>query len=60
MAANKNLVRMVSTAKNKNGNPTGIFYVTSRNPKKLPEKLERMKYDPVVRQHVLFKERKIK
>ncbi len=39
---------------------TGYFYVTSKNPRKKPEKLELKKYDPVVRKHVLFREAKIK
>jgi len=39
---------------------TGFFYVTHKNPRKKPEKMELRKYDPVVRKHVLFKEAKIK
>jgi len=39
---------------------TGFFYVTSKNPRKKPEKLELRKYDPVVRKHVIFREAKIK
>ena len=39
---------------------TGFFYVTKKNPRTKPEKLELMKYDPKVRKHVLFKEAKIK
>ena len=35
-------------------------YMVRRNPKKLPEKLEFMKYDPVARKHVKFVEKKIK
>lgn len=34
---------------------TGSYYTTSKNPKNVPEKLQLMKYDPVVREHVLFK-----
>jgi len=37
---------------------TGFYYTTSKNPK-LPKKLLLRKYDPVVKQHVLFKEEKI-
>eukprot|EP00740_Mantoniella_antarctica_P023389 CAMPEP_0198684796 /NCGR_PEP_ID=MMETSP1468-20131203/12728_1 /TAXON_ID=1461545 /ORGANISM="Mantoniella sp, Strain CCMP1436" /LENGTH=58 /DNA_ID=CAMNT_0044429871 /DNA_START=191 /DNA_END=367 /DNA_ORIENTATION=+ len=48
------LVKLVSTA------ATGYFYVKRRNPKKNPVKLEFMKYDPRVRQHVLFVEQKMK
>ncbi|GHT88477.1 50S ribosomal protein L33 [Alphaproteobacteria bacterium] len=39
---------------------TGYFYVTKKNPRTIPEKLELMKYDPKVRKRVLFKEHKIK
>ena len=39
---------------------TGFFYVTKKNPRTATEKLVFKKYDPVVRQHVEFKETKIK
>ena len=39
---------------------TGHFYTTTKNKKTTPEKLEFLKYDPVVRKHVLYKEGKIK
>ncbi|MDR0640310.1 MAG: 50S ribosomal protein L33 [Holosporales bacterium] len=39
---------------------TGYFYVTKKNPRTMPEKLELKKYDPRVRKHVIFKEHKIK
>ena len=48
------LIRMVSTA------DTGVFYVTTKNPKKTTEKLTLKKYDPIARKHVAFKETKIK
>ncbi|MBS36899.1 MAG: 50S ribosomal protein L33 [Thiotrichales bacterium] len=56
MAKNKirEKVRMVSTAE------TGHFYTTIKNKRNTPEKLEMKKFDPVVRQHVLYKEAKIK
>lgn len=47
-------VKMLSTA------GTGYFYVTKKNPRTKPEKMEMRKYDPVVRKHVSFKETKIK
>lgn len=47
-------VRMVSTA------GTGYFYVTPKNKRNTPEKLELNKYDPKVRKHVKFKEEKMK
>jgi ribosomal protein L33 len=37
-----------------------IHRIQRRNPKKNPVKLEMMKYDPRVRQHVLFTEQKMK
>ena len=39
---------------------TGYFYVTKKNPRTQTEKMSFRKYDPVVRQHVDFKETKIK
>jgi large subunit ribosomal protein L33 len=39
---------------------TGYFYVAKKNPRTLTEKMEKRKYDPVVRKHVIFKENKIK
>ncbi|KAH9623456.1 hypothetical protein KSS87_001902, partial [Heliosperma pusillum] len=47
-------IRLVSSA------GTGFFYVTRKNPKKIPEKLEFRKYDPRVNRHVLFTEAKMK
>jgi large subunit ribosomal protein L33 len=39
---------------------TGYFYVTKKNQRKKPEKLELKKYDPKARKHVVFREAKIK
>ena len=39
---------------------TGHFYVTMKNKRLHPEKLETKKYDPVARKHVSYKETKIK
>ena len=36
---------------------TGFFYITSKNSKRT-EKINIIKFDPVVRKHVLFKEEK--
>lgn len=47
-------IKLLSTA------DTGFFYVTRKNPRKKPEKMELKKYDPVVRKHVPFREAKIK
>lgn len=48
------LIRMLSSGK------SGYFYVTKKNPKKKSDKLEMRKYDPKLRQHVTFREAKIK
>ena len=48
------VIKLVSTA------GTGFFYVTTKNPRNVPHKLALRKYDPVVRQHVLFTESKMK
>ena len=52
--ANTIVIKMESTA------GTGYFYVAKKNPRTLTEKLEKRKYDPVARKHVIFKENKIK
>ncbi|WP_133129977.1 50S ribosomal protein L33 [Legionella yabuuchiae] len=54
MAAVTTKVKLESTA------GTGYFVTTTKNPRNHPEKMELMKYDPVVRKHVLFKEKKLK
>ena len=47
-------VRLVSSA------DTGHFYTTVKNKRNTPDKMEIKKFDPVVRQHVMYKEGKIK
>jgi large subunit ribosomal protein L33 len=47
-------IKMVSTAN------TGFYYTTNKNKRNTPDKLEKKKYDPVVRKHVIFREAKIK
>lgn len=47
-------IKLVSSA------GTGHFYTTMKNRRNTPDKLERKKYDPVVRKHVVYKESKIK
>jgi large subunit ribosomal protein L33 len=39
---------------------TGHYYTTTKNRRLHPEKMEVKKYDPRVRQHVVYKETKIK
>ena len=46
-------IRLVSSA------GTGHFYTTTKNKKNTPKKLEMKKYDPKVRKHVLYTEKKI-
>jgi large subunit ribosomal protein L33 len=46
-------IKLVSTAK------TGHYYTTVKNKRNTTKKLELMKYDPVVRKHVIYKEGKI-
>ena len=47
-------IRLVSTA------GTGYFYTTTKNKRTMPEKMEIKKFDPKIRQHVIFKEAKNK
>ena len=60
----KNQIRHIPTATHtggrKDGQKTGHYYTTTKNKKTTPDKLSFMKYDPVVRKHVLYKEYKIK
>ena len=39
---------------------TGHFYTTTKNKRNTTGKMKMKKYDPVVRQHVLYEEGKIK
>lgn len=47
-------IRLVSSA------GTGHFYTTEKNKRNMPAKFEIKKFDPVIRQHVIYKEAKIK
>jgi large subunit ribosomal protein L33 len=47
-------IKLVSSA------GTGYYYTTTKNKRTMTEKLELKKFDPIVREHVLFKEAKIK
>ena len=47
-------IRLVSSA------GTGHCYTTAKNKRNKPEKMEIKKYDPTIRQHVIYKEAKIK
>ncbi len=45
-------IKLVSSA------GTGHYYTTTKNKRNMPEKMEIKKFDPVVRQHVIYKEAK--
>ncbi|EEC48157.1 predicted protein [Phaeodactylum tricornutum CCAP 1055/1] len=47
-------IKLISTA------GTGFFYTTRKNVTNTPNKLAFIKFDPVVRRRVVFKEGKIK
>ena len=50
----RDIIKLVSSA------GTGHFYTTTKNKKTSVEKLVLMKYDPIIRKHVKYKEAKIK
>ena len=52
--SNRDKIKLVSSA------GTGHYYTTTKNKRNMPEKMEIKKFDPVVRQHVMYKEAKIK
>lgn len=47
-------IKLVSSA------GTGFYYTTTKNKRTTPDKLEKKKFDPKVRKHVIFREAKIK
>ncbi len=49
----REIIRLESTA------GTGYCYYTTKNKRQTTDKLEFKKYDPKVRKHVLFKEKKM-
>ncbi|MCX7544301.1 50S ribosomal protein L33 [Marinicella gelatinilytica] len=50
----RDLIKLVSSA------GTGHYYTTDKNKKNTPDKIAMKKYDPVVRKHVIYNEKKIK
>jgi large subunit ribosomal protein L33 len=54
MASKRDKIKLESSA------GTGHFYTTSKNKRTMPEKMEILKFDPVARKHVIYKETKIK
>jgi large subunit ribosomal protein L33 len=51
---NREKIKLVSSS------DTGHFYTTTKNKKTTLEKLKLKKYDPIIRQRVLYTEKKIK
>jgi large subunit ribosomal protein L33 len=47
-------IKLVSSA------GTGHFYTTTKNKRTMTEKMSIKKFDPVVREHVVYKESKMK
>ena len=47
-------IKLVSSA------GTGHYYTTTKNKRKMPDKMQIKKFDPKVRKHVMYKESKIK
>ncbi len=47
-------IKLVSSA------GTGHYYTTDKNKRTTPDKLEKKKFDPVIRKHVIYTEAKIK
>lgn len=47
-------IKMISSA------GTGHFYTTTKNKKNNKKKLELLKFDPIIRKKVLYREEKIK
>ena len=54
MASKRDKIRLISSE------GTGHFYTTDKNKKNTPNKIEIMKFDPVARKHVKYKETKLK
>jgi large subunit ribosomal protein L33 len=54
MASKRDKIKLESSA------GTGHFYTTSKNKRTMPEKMEILKFDPIARKHVIYKEGKIK
>ena len=57
---NRVQVILECTEQKASGVPGISRYITTKNKKNTPGKMEFLKYDPVVRKHVMYKEGKIK
>jgi len=64
----REIIKLVSTGKNKDGKKTGTYYTTTKNKREHPEKMKVKKFDrraynkdtDKIGMHVEFKEEKIK
>ncbi|MBW3089053.1 50S ribosomal protein L33 [Bifidobacterium sp. 82T24] len=54
MASKSSDIRPVITMRSTEG--TGFTYTTRKNRRNTPERLELMKYDPIVKKRVIFRE----
>ncbi|XBC38260.1 MAG: 50S ribosomal protein L33 [Buchnera aphidicola (Floraphis choui)] len=55
MAKNvRNKIKLVSTSGSKH------YYTTTKNKKNKTQKLKLKKYDPIIKKHILYEEKKIK
>ena len=50
---NSMLIKLLSSGK------SGYFFIKKKNPKLLKKKISLKKYDPVLKKHIIFNERKI-
>ncbi|WMY97399.1 MAG: 50S ribosomal protein L33 [Arsenophonus sp.] len=50
---NRKIIKMISTS------GSSHFYTTTKNKRSSSIKLELKKYDPIIKKHVLYKEKKI-
>ncbi|WP_075431687.1 50S ribosomal protein L33 [Buchnera aphidicola] len=55
MAKNNRInIKLISSGK------TGHYYTTTKNKRNQPDKLQLKKYDPILKKHVIYTEKKIK
>ncbi|WP_338521388.1 50S ribosomal protein L33 [Candidatus Legionella polyplacis] len=54
MSKSRTKIKLLSTS------GSGYFTTTTKNNKNTPNKLKLMKYDPTIKKHCLFEEKKIK
>jgi len=50
----REIIKLVSSS------GSGHFYTTTKNKRLHPDKMEAIKFDPIIRKHVPYKEQKVK